>query len=244
MCIRDSFSDIPTVKGTYNPTLGAYTKNSTDVLIPAFLAAYTGKDVNTVSTNPFLSFLSVLPNWRMNYDGLSRIGWVKDNFKSISLTHAYTCRYSFGNYTSFSSWVAIDSENKDLGFVRDVQSNNPIPSSPYDISSVSLNEQFSPLIGINAALKNSMTTKFEYRKQRNMALNLSSTQLIEATSDEFVAVSYTHLDVYKGQESARPPHRLLLGNMAYDLATAKLEELRKEFVAYEAVARGADFPKD
>ena len=50
--------------------------------------------------------------------------------------------------------------------------------------------------------------------------------------------------IVQAVESARPPHRLLLGNMAYDLATAKLEELRKEFVAYEAVARGADFPKD
>ncbi len=180
------FSDIPSVKGTYNPAFGAYTNNSSDVLIPAFLAAYTGKDVNTVDTNPFLSVLSILPNWRLNYDGLSNIPWVKDNFKSISLTHAYTCRYSVGNYTSFSSWVAMDSENNALGYVRDVQSNNPIPSSPYDISSVSLSEQFSPLIGINAALKNSMTTKLEYRKQRNMALNLSSTQLIEATSDEFV----------------------------------------------------------
>ena len=73
-----------------------------------------------------------------------------------------------------------------MGYIRDVQSNNPIPSSPYDISSVSLTEQFSPLIGINAAMKNSMTAKLEYRKQRNLALNLSSTQMVEANSDEFV----------------------------------------------------------
>jgi cell surface protein SprA len=51
---------------------------------------------------------------------------------------------------------------------------------------VSLTEQFSPLIGINAAMNNSMTAKAEYRKQRNLALNLSSTQLIEAATDEFV----------------------------------------------------------
>ena len=177
--------------GTFNPGLGSYNLNSTDVLIPSFLAAYTGKDVNTVDTNPFLSMLSILPNWRLNYDGLSRIQWVKDHFKSISLTHAYACRYSVGNYTSYSTWVAMDENNNALGYVRDVQSNNPIPSSPYDISSVSLVEQFSPLIGINAALKNSMTTTLKYGKQRTLSLNLSSTQLIESSTDEFtVGVGY------------------------------------------------------
>jgi len=160
--------------------------NSADVLIPSFLAAYTGTDVNSVDTNPFLGLLSILPNWRVSYDGLSRIGWIKDHFKSISLTHAYTCRYSIGSYTSYSTWVAMGEDNSALGYVRDVQTNNPIPSSPYDISNVSLTEQFSPLIGVNAALNNSMTAKLEYRKQRNLALNLSSTQLIEAVTDEFV----------------------------------------------------------
>ncbi|MEI7504086.1 MAG: cell surface protein SprA, partial [Paludibacter sp.] len=172
--------------GKYDSKLGAYGLNSADVLIPSFLAAYTGRDVNSVDTNPFLGLLSILPNWRISYDGLSRIGWVKDHFKSISLTHAYTCRYSIGSYTSYSTWVAMGEDNSALGYVRDVQSSNPIPSSPYDISNVSLTEQFSPLIGINAVLNNSMTAKLEYRKQRNLALNLSSTQLIEAVTDEFV----------------------------------------------------------
>jgi NAD(P)-dependent dehydrogenase (short-subunit alcohol dehydrogenase family) len=45
-------------------------------------------------------------------------------------------------------------------------------------------------------------------------------------------------------ESANPPHRLLLGNDAYDAATAKLEKLREEFAKLEHVARGADFPKE
>jgi cell surface protein SprA len=172
--------------GNYDSNNGQYSENSADVLIPSFLAAYTSRDINSVETNPFLSLVSMLPNWRISYDGLSRIGWIKDHFKSISLTHAYTCRYSIGSYTSFSTWVAMDNDNSALGYVRDVKTNNPIPSSPYDISNVSLSEQFSPLVGVNAAMNNSMTAKLEYRKQRNLALNLSSTQLIEAATDEFV----------------------------------------------------------
>jgi len=180
------------IKGTanassdFNAGLGSYGQNSADVLIPSFLAAYTGRDVNSVETNPFLSILSILPNWRLTYDGLSNISFFKDAFKSISLTHAYTCRYSIGSYTSYSTWVAMGGDDSALGYVRDVQSNNPIPSSPYNIGDVSINEQFSPLIGVNVVMKNSMTGKLEYRKQRNMALNLSSTQLIESSNDEFV----------------------------------------------------------
>lgn len=172
---------------SYDAGKGAYGLNSTDVLIPSFLAAYTGSNVNSVNTNPFLSLLSVLPNWRISYDGLSNIPWVKDHFKSISLTHAYTCRYSIGSYTSYSTWVAMGTDNSVLGYISDVQNaNNAIPSSPYNISDVSLSEQFSPLIGVNVAMKNSMTGKLEYRKQRNMTLNLSSTQLIESGTDEYV----------------------------------------------------------
>ncbi len=184
------FKDIPSVAGKDFGSVAnansAYSENSADVLIPAFLAAYTGRDANSMSTNPFLSLLSILPNWRVSYDGLSRLPWVKNHFRSVSLTHAYTCRYSVGAYTSFSTWVGMDGDNSALGYVRDVQTNNPIMSSPYDISSVSLTEQFSPLIGVNVAMNNSMTGKMELRKQRNLALNLSSTQLVEAASDEYV----------------------------------------------------------
>jgi len=48
--------------------------------------------------------------------------------------------------------------------------------------------------------------------------------------------------IVKAVESTNPPHHLLLGNAAFDLATSKLDDLRREFSAWEAVARGADFP--
>ena len=48
--------------------------------------------------------------------------------------------------------------------------------------------------------------------------------------------------IVQAVESSNPPHRLLLGNDSYDGAMAKLEELREEFVAWEDVSRGADFP--
>ena len=49
--------------------------------------------------------------------------------------------------------------------------------------------------------------------------------------------------IIKAVESPKPPHRLLLGNDAFETATAKLKTLDKEFLAWESVSRGADFPK-
>ena len=74
----------------------------------------------------------------------------------------------------------------DLGFVEDVQTGNPIPSSRFDISMVSINEQFSPLIGMDATLKNGLTAKVEYKTSRILNLSMSACQLVETASRDFV----------------------------------------------------------
>ena len=172
---------------TYNPAKhGRVSSNSADVLVPAFLAAYTGRNAQTMNLNPFLSILRILPNWSVTYDGLGKLPWMKDHFKSVTLTHAYTCKYAIGSFGSFSTWVGADGNNKMLGFVRDVTSDAPRPSSAYDISNVTITEAFSPLIGLNMTMKNSLSLKAEYRKQRNLALNVTSVQLTEGHTSEFV----------------------------------------------------------
>ena len=171
----------------YDPANGGVASNTADVLVPAFLAAYTGRDANTVAFNPFMNLLQILPNWSVTFDGLGKLPWIKDHFKSVNLTHAYTCKYAIGSYSSYSTWTpAIDLHNKQVGFVRDVTTDMPIPSSAYDISSVTLTENFSPLVGLNLTMKNSLSTKFEYRKQRNISLNVNSVQITEGHTDEFV----------------------------------------------------------
>ena len=172
---------------SYKAQYGKVADNTADVLIPAFIAAYAGRDVETISLNPFMSILQVLPNWSVTFDGLGKLPWLRDQFKSISLTHAYTCKYAVGSYSTYSTWVpAGDLHNKQVGFVRDVTTDNPIPSSAYDISSVTLTENFSPLIGVNMTMKNSLSAKVEYRKQRNISLNINSVQITEGYTDEFV----------------------------------------------------------
>ena len=181
----------------YNPSKGSVNSNSADVLIPAFLATYTGRDINKIGFNPFLSILQILPNWSVTYDGLGKLPGMRDHFKSFTITHAYTCKYAIGSYTSYSTWVgAGDGKDKTLGFVRNVETDDPMPSSAYDISSVSLSEQFSPLIGVNMTMKNSLSLKAEYRKQRNLALNVTSVQLTEGHTNELViGAGYTIKDL-------------------------------------------------
>ena len=190
-------SGTPVAGKRYNPAQhGRISNNSADVLVPAFLAAYTGRDANSVSLNPFLGILSMLPNWSVTFDGLGKLPWIKDHFKSVTLTHAYTCKYAIGSFGSYSTWVSADGDNKQIGFVRDMTrslsgDDGSIydamrPSSAYDISNVSLTEAFSPLIGLNMTMKNSLSFKAEYRKQRNLTLNVTSVQLTEGHTNEFV----------------------------------------------------------
>ncbi|MBO7408721.1 MAG: cell surface protein SprA, partial [Paludibacteraceae bacterium] len=167
-------------------------RSSADLLVPAFLAAYTGRDVNKISYNPFLGFLNILPNWSVTFDGLGKLPWIRDHFRSVTLTHAYTCKYAIGSYGTFSTWVPADGNDKTIGFVRDVTTGAPAPSASYDIANVTLTEAFSPLIGLNLTMKNSLSIKAEYRKQRNMALNVTSAQLTEGhTNEVVVGAGYT-----------------------------------------------------
>ena len=170
----------------YDPSKhGRVGNNSADVLVPAFLAAYTGRSADKVTLNPFLGILRILPNWSVTYDGLGKLPWMRDHFKSVTLTHAYTCKYAIGSYGSYSTWVGAN-DNKMVGFVRDVTNDTPRPSSAYDISNVTITEAFSPLIGLNMTMKNSLSLKAEYRKQRNLSLNVTSVQLTEGHTNEFV----------------------------------------------------------
>src|SRR5690606_20023208 len=55
---------------------------SQDVVIPAFLAAYSGANAQTISLSPFPN--TPLPNWRVDYNGLSKIPAFQDIFQSVT----------------------------------------------------------------------------------------------------------------------------------------------------------------
>ncbi len=152
-------------------------------MIPAFIAAYSGRDAAKIGLNPFPGLKSILPNWRVTYDGLSKIPAIKKVLKSLTLTHAYQCTYSVGNFSSYTDWVTI---GEGLGFTQDALTGGPVPNSPYNISSVSITEKFAPLIGVNATFKNDLSLNVEYRDSRTLALNIAALQLVETLQKSLV----------------------------------------------------------
>jgi cell surface protein SprA len=172
------------MSGTFNPENGTVNKYSADVMVPAFLAAYTGGGTSG-SLDIFPSLLKMLPNWSINYKGLSTLPWVRDHFKSVNLTHAYKSVYAVGSYHSYSSWVECMGTGG-LGFIQNTTSGTYSPNSLYDVSAVSINESFAPLIGLNATLNNNMTFKLEYKTTRVLNLSMTSAQLTETGSKDFV----------------------------------------------------------
>ncbi|MCH5346983.1 MAG: cell surface protein SprA, partial [Muribaculaceae bacterium] len=169
----------------FNPEVGTVSTTGSDVLIPAFIAAYTGKNPHKQYLSPFPSFAEVLPNWRVTYDGFINLGNMRRWFKTFTLTHAYQCTYSVGSYSSYLNWISTDGKN--IGFTLDELTGNPIPSSPFNISSVAITEKFAPLIGFNMTLKNEMSINAEYRDSRTLTLNTSAGQVVEATSRSLTA---------------------------------------------------------
>ena len=167
----------------FDPANGGVGKYSPDVMIPAFLATYAGGNAQSTALSLFPSMLSMLPNWRISYSGLSKLDLFKKYFKSVNINHSYKSVYSVGSFNTYSTYQEY---MNGLGFIQDVTSGSPVPSSMFDISAVSINEQFSPLIGVDVTLLNNMTAKLQYNKSRVMNLSMSAVQLVETNSDDIV----------------------------------------------------------
>lgn len=167
--------------GKFDASRTPVNQYSSDVMIPAFLQAYTSMGGNSLSVFPALS--RMLPNWTIRYSGLGRLPWFNEHFKSININHSYKSVFAVGSYNSYSTFQEY---MNGLGFVSDATTGNPSPSSMFNISQVSINESFSPLLGMDVTFNNNMTVKAEYRQTRVLNLSMTSVQLNEALSKDWV----------------------------------------------------------
>jgi cell surface protein SprA len=168
-----------------DPTYNGYNLNSSDVLVPAFLAAYTNRSPNKSPLDLFPAILNMLPNWRITYNGLSNIEFIKKYFRSVNLTHTYRCTYNVGSYNSLLSWAP--GANGYYGYTNDITTNsNTILSSQYDVGTVTITESFSPLLGIDVTTQNNISFKVEYKRGRTLSLSIASTQVVESSNYEWV----------------------------------------------------------
>ena len=167
--------------GKFDASRTPVNQYSADVMVPAFLNAYTSMGGKSLSIFPALSRL--LPNWTVKYSGLGKLPWFRDHFKSVNINHSYKSVFAVGSYNSYSTFQEY---MNGLGFIEDATTGNPSPSSMFNVSQVSINEAFSPLLGLDLTFNNNMTLKGEYRQTRVMNLSMTSIQLNEAVSKDWV----------------------------------------------------------
>ncbi|MCJ0741456.1 T9SS outer membrane translocon Sov/SprA [Pedobacter montanisoli] len=167
----------PNSNGEANGYADGYNKDAHDVVVEAFLAAYTGKNAGTMRLNTLPKI--PLPNWRLTYSGLTKIAFLAERFSELSLRHGYRSTYSVNGFNTLLKYQETD------GYVssRDVNQNF-LPY--YQFAQVSISEQFAPLIGIDARLKSNLTANFEINRTRLLGLSLSNSQLAHLSENNFV----------------------------------------------------------
>lgn len=181
---------------TLNPVFDGQTNKqikydtiSQDVLIPAFIAAYSGKSADNVSLSPFPSI--PLPNWRIDYAGLSKIPAISEIFSSFTISHGYNSTYSVSNFTN-----SFDVNETQIGLQNDIL-DYPLAEADstgrfvplYIINQVMISEQFVPLIGINLRTISNISARLEFRKSRILSLGMSNSQ-VQETSNNDVTIDF------------------------------------------------------
>ncbi len=164
----------PFSKGDSSGYSSGYGPHSQDVLISSFLAAYEGISPSKINFNLFRSI--PIPGWRITYNGLTKIPFIKDVFSSVVLSHSYHSTYTINNYTSslaFSTSSAARDPNNDF-----------FPK--YQISYLTIQENFDPFLGINARFKNNVLATAVYNKNRTVSFDIANAQIAEIFNTELV----------------------------------------------------------
>jgi cell surface protein SprA len=169
-----------------------YGRYAQDVLIPAFIAAYTGQDPkkvslinennNSIRSNPFTGMMPK-PNWSFMYSGLSKIPALAEYFTNITISNGYNGSLSMNSFTSSLNFVDDITKRGTPTFLNPI-SGNYIPY--YLIPNVTISERMEPLIGLNVTTKTQWSLRFEYKKSRMLSLSLVDYQLSENNSKEWV----------------------------------------------------------
>ncbi len=150
-------------------------KNQQQVLVNAFLAAFTGVNPRTMNLNPVRT--TPLPNWNLKFTGLMGLKPIKKIFNRFSITHGYRSSFTINNFQS----------NFDFDINNPYQVDNLGDIIPYRLfSNFNLIEQFNPLIRLDVEFKNSIKILAEMRTERQLSLSLDNNLLTQSNGDEFI----------------------------------------------------------
>ncbi|MFN4122383.1 MAG: cell surface protein SprA [Flavobacteriales bacterium] len=148
-----------------------------DVLLFAFLTTYSGTDPSNQDLTTMFPRIPK-PNWRVTYDGLSKIEFFKKYFRTISVSHGYRSSFNLG---SFTTNLLFETDANGMPTAFDL-TNNYLPQ--YNVLMATISEQFGPLINLDVTMKNSVQARVEIRKSRDLSLSFQNSQLTEINGDE------------------------------------------------------------
>jgi cell surface protein SprA len=167
-----------------------YGRYAQDVVIPAFIAAYTDKDPSSVHliknsnaklrSNPF-SGLIPRPNWNLTYNGLTKIGALQKIFTNFTIRHGYRSNLSMNSFNT--ALLFQDRFHEGYPEFRDTLTGNYIPF--FLVPNITISEAFDPLIAFDMTFTNQLSVQFEYKKSRQLSLSLIDYQLAENRSTEY-----------------------------------------------------------
>lgn len=171
-----------------------FSRNSQNVLLPAFLAAYEGRDVSDQKNGAFKDV--PLPNWTLKYTGLMNLKWFKKRFNRFSINHGYRSSYTINQFQTNLDYVEGASG---VDYARQnslsLNQNGDFKASNLYFN-INLAEQFSPLIKLDFEMKNSMSIAAEIRKDRAISLSFDNNLLTEINGNELIlGVGYRWKDL-------------------------------------------------
>jgi cell surface protein SprA len=181
-----------------------YGRNNQAVLIPAFLAAYTGASADGVTLGAFRSF--PIPNWNVKYSGLMRYKFFKDKFKRFSIQHAYRASYTINSFRS----------NFDYDENPNGQDNGGIGNfyNKMIVANINLVEQFNPLVRVDFEMKNSFKILAEMKKDRSLSMSFDNNLLTEVQGKEYiVGLGYRFKDVIFSSQLADNPTGIIKSDL-------------------------------
>jgi len=166
--------------------ISGFGENSQQVLLPAFIAAYSGKNPEKVNTGLFRNI--PIPNWTLRYNGLMKLGWFKKNFSSFVVSHGYKSSYTI---SSFTNNLQYDEKN---AFSNTNAAGNY--ESQRLIASATLVDEFSPLVRVDMKMKNSFSLRGEVKNDRTLTMNFNNSTLTDIEGIEYVVgLGYVFKDI-------------------------------------------------
>ena len=156
--------------------VSGFGNNSQQVLLPAFMAAYSGTSPDKVNTGLFRNI--PIPNWTLRYSGLMKFNFFKKNFSNFIISHGYKSSYTL---SSFTNNLQYDSDDP-YGNINIANNYEP----ELLVTAVTLVDEFSPLIKLDMKMRNSFSLRGEIKSDRTLTMNFNNSTLTDIKGTEYI----------------------------------------------------------